>query len=942
MVAVDRGSLARSLAKAVVDLCDLKVASAIKGVIDATGAFKHDKPGEPTAEEGARLLLQRAAYAAAVRVIQAQARKAPVLAAEADPREIEAALTGVATAAELELTAAAFADPESWPAFTALLDLFDRLTKAGGVDEQTRPLLRRAFADALPLALAGEWTDRERAGDYRALKAELERRTPFDDAAQRALDWRAYRDRLIRAVDAPLRTLAPELIRCSLTDLYVPLRAMVGDPDGPEARGRRGGDGAKRRILWLDEALYGWATRPNPAPTDAFRVLSGEPGAGKSSACAMLAARLAGEGRRVLLVPLARLSIVGDSRIELTRHLTAELGHDALDHARRHDGEPLVLILDGLDELAKAGQGATALLGGFVGQLSGEIGTINRDGVRIRLLLAGRPGAATATDAIVRGDARLHVLRYTIPRDDYSRFDDKSLAGLDQRKDWWRHFDPVNGMPVSLERNDPHIDSLTEQPLLNWLLAQILSLESPKKATTLGGVHDLYSRLFGHVLRRAHRRTDGDGSSEAIDAAGRDRLERMLEEVAVAAWHAGGDRAVPLPAVEKRLQEAGLGGELERVSKDRDHALTALLDSFFCRAHQGTDHRVVEFTHKSFGQFLIARRIVREVEGIHRRLEGGGDADDALGCLSRWLKLCGPTSMDHAVFDFLRQEVFAAWNAERDVAAWRLTLAPLFTTCMTEGMPLPASETRARAVERQTRNAEVSLLAILSAITAATPADLPRVTLPRASLSATLHRLLGTAPEFSVPRRSLNALDLTGVNLRSANLAGANLKDANLTGADLTRADLMGVWLTGADLTRADLIGTNLTSATLWGANLTGADLTRTDLTHANLMGANLTQAKLIGANLAGANLIHANLMGAKLMGADMMDANPMGADMMNADLTRANLKNANLTHTNLIGVNLTGANLAHANLVGADLTRANLAGANLVGAIGKFPRSQP
>lgn len=211
MVLVDRASLARSFQSGGGPV-QAGLRKRHQGVIDTTGAFAPDGPGEPTAAEGAWLLL------------------------------------------------------------------------------------RRAYADALPLALAGEWTDREQAGDYHALKVELERRTPFD-AAQRALDRRAYRDRLIRAVDAPLRTLAPELIRCSLNDLYVPLRAMVGDPDSPESRVRHGEAERKRPILWLDDALYGWATRPNPASTDAIRVLSGEPGAGKSSACAMLAARLAGEGR---------------------------------------------------------------------------------------------------------------------------------------------------------------------------------------------------------------------------------------------------------------------------------------------------------------------------------------------------------------------------------------------------------------------------------------------------------------------------------------------------------------------------------------------------------------------------------------------------------------------------------------------------------------------
>lgn len=861
MVVVAWAILGRVVAKAAVDLAAGNCSEALKGGIDAVTAVAPASSREPTAEEGARLLLQRAAYAATVRVIQAHPRLAPVLAAEADPREIEAALSGFAAAAPLELTAAAFTDPERWPSFPGLLDLFDRVTKAGGVDEETRPLLCRAFAAALPLTMAAEW--RAQGEAYRAVNAAIERPTPFDEAERRALDWRAYRDRLIRAVDTPLRSLAPERIRRSLRDLYVPLRAAPGDPDNPEARVGPRAASRKRRILWLDAALHGWATRQDPAPRDAFLVLSGEPGAGKSSACAILAAQLAAEGRRVLLVPLARLSITGDSRVELSDHVMEELGHDALDHARRHGGEPLVLILDGLDELAKAGQGATALLGGFIGQLANEISVINRDGVRVRLLLAGRPGAASATESIVRAeDARLHVLRYVIPWAERGRFDNQELAGQDQREEWWRRFDPDQGMPESLRCNDPHIVSLTEQPLLNWLLAQILTLEGPETAAKLSNRHELYTSLFDHVLSRAHRREDGDGSNEAIDAAGRERLERMLEEVAIAAWHAGSDRAVPLPVVEARLREAGLAGELDRLSEKRDHALTALLDSFFCRGHQGTEHRVVEFTHKSFGQFLTARRLVREIEAIHQRLGSGSDSEDAVGCLSRWLKLCGPATIDRGIFDFLQEGVQAAATAERKVVAWHGTLVPLFTVCMADGMPLPAGETRGRAVERQTRNAEVGLLAMLSVIIRATGTSLPRVKLPhQADLVPTLHRLFGPPGERSIARQSLNALELT-----KANLLDADLRDV--------------------DLTRANLEGANLMGASLWGATLDGANLRNAALTGADLRGARLLDSNLWGANLSGTDMRGALLMGADLRRSILTDTAQKDTDFTGADLT--------------------------------------------------------
>ncbi|WP_109051907.1 pentapeptide repeat-containing protein [Azospirillum sp. TSA6c] len=926
MVAVERASLVRAFGKVAVDLADLKFASAIKGVIDATGAFKADPKIQPTAEEGAKLLLQRAAYAAAIRIIQAEARNAPVMAAEADSQEIEAAILGATAETSLDLTEIAFTDPERWPGLVALLTRFDWFMRVCAVPDDKRPPIRRAFADALPLALAGEWRNAEREKEYQALRAALEP-TPFDPAAQRSLQWNAYRDRLVKAMDAPLRALNPEKIRCSLNDLYVPLRAAVGDPEAPE---RTNGEPRKRTLVWLDDTLYVWATRTNHAPADRIRVLSGEAGAGKSSACMRLAALLAAEKRRVLLVSLTRLNIAKGSLEELARYLASDLGHDPFNPLPT--GEPLVLILDGLDELAKSGQGATVLLNGFIADLGQRLSEWNRESTRVLLLLAGRPGAtgaAVATGAIGRDDdARLHVLRYNIADDDCYGYEPQNLANLDQRSDWWHSFDPVGGMPEPLKRDDPHIDSLTEQPLLNWLLAQILTEEGPERAATISGVHDLYTRLFGHVLDRIHRRHPGDGSTEAIDPV-RARLEQMLEEVAVAAWHAGTDRAVPLSAVERRLEENKLSKELRRLSDNTDAALTTLLDSFFCRAHQGMEYRLVEFTHKSFGQFLTARRVVRLMPSMPDTQDVDRYMTEA--ALRKWLELCGPAVMDWATYGFLSAQVAAeADRSPLEVTRWRNALSSLLVECLETGMPMPDGVKRSRDSERLVRNAEIAMLcAVASAFSVSVEKSDPIFINPTI-LAATLHRLSGPMMEWSVARDTLHIFDLSGTDLMGLNLTRANLIGAKLRGANLTRADLMGAKLTGADLRDTDLTHVDLTHADLRDATLMRADLTSAALTRADLMGAGLNRVTLVDADL-----IRANLTNADLAGADLRDADLTGADLRNTDLTGADLRGtilmrADLTYATLTRANLTGADLRRADLTGANLTGADLTGANL------------
>ncbi|TWA69007.1 pentapeptide repeat protein [Azospirillum brasilense] len=898
-IIVDKKKLAIALGKVGLNAAAGNIVEAVKDLIDAADAFTRDGPGDATAEDGARLLLQRGAYTAAIRSIQRFAREAPLLAAEADPREIEAELARHTANTPLELTGAAFSDPDRWPALSVVLDAFAGWQRVCRVPEEHRETMRLAFSEDFVLALAAELRDPSREADYRAMLTEVTRQTPLDAAAQRALNWQAYRARLVEAVHRPLRSLDPETIpHFSLHDLYVPLRASVGEPPAPEHR--RKGD-PLIPIRWLDDELDEWIERADAH--DAVRVLSGEPGAGKSSACAMLAARLARKGRRVLLVPLGRLNYRGDAGTELSHFLKEELGHDALEGIRSDRGPPLLLILDGLDELAKAGQGAQMLLSGFVGNLGHVWSEWNRDGLRVLLLLTGRPGAANAMEPIARADgARLHVLRFCIDEHRREWFSPDELAALDQRSAWWKRFGRTEGLPTFLRQDNTHLTSLTEQPLLNWLVAQILKLEGEERAATIDGVHDLYTRLFGHVLDRAHRRGDSP-PPEAVDALDRVNLQRMLEEVAVAAWHAGGDRTVPFPVVQDRLKMAGLDGHLDRLKEQRDEALSSLLDSFFCRAHAGQEHRAVEFTHKSFGQFLTARRIVREVGTIHRKLEPDGDQRDVLDGLRRWLALCGPAVMDYDLLSFLRSEVACkaqgGASTSDDVAGWRHTLARLFEDCVRMGMPLPEESFRARDAERRTRNAEAALLAALDATVSATLAPSERSVIRlelegeenTTRVTLTLHRLLGPATDWSIAYACLSCLNLTGADLRYADLTGANLTGTNLTDASLMGADLGYADLTNANLTDADLTDANLTDADLTGACLTRADLTRADMRRADLTGADLTDAALTGADLrradlTGANLTDANLTDADLRRADLTDSNLTGVDLTHADLT--------------------------------------------------------
>lgn len=680
------------LTKVGIDLLNFEVGSALKELVDAVLELR--RPPETAIDAGAALglLIRRAAAEAAVTVFR-DFRHVAMAAGAVSAAELAAQLR----AAQLPLPALeqkTFAAPQSWAAVPELERLFAGWLAACRIPEERRGEMARAFAAELPFALRGEWLHAENARDYRALVAALDRDSPFDKAADDEGRWRDYRAKLAADIRQPLRSIAPDVIpRLALEQLYVPLRAVWREPKKEHER-----EAGKGRLTYLHDALADWIAAADPA--DWVRVVTGGPGSGKSSACRMLAADLARQGRRVLLVPLGRVEYAREAVAALEKWALETLGHDPLNRETLRVGEPVMLILDGLDELVKTGKVGEDIVRNFVTELHQRARNLNENGLRVLLLLVGRPLAAEQGRQLAsKPQAWLEAQPFVI---DASRLDDPDEIGeIDQRDDWWRKFGR-DGLPENLRR-DGRLRDVTAQPLLNWLLAQVLKLNADED---IGGVHGLYERLLKEVLRRSHR----DTVSEAADALADGEMARLLEEVAVAAWH-DGDRSVKLSTIRDRLTAPGLKAALEKLCrKDENAAIETVLDSFFCApVNGGAEQRVFEFTHKSFREFLTVRRLLREVKRISDFL----NADNGYGLeqpLRDWFALCGPTEMTEDLLTALRDAAAALDFAiiEQYAAAMRTLL--LHTSH--HGFPLPQKgDWNTKELDRQARNAEEALLA---------------------------------------------------------------------------------------------------------------------------------------------------------------------------------------------------------------------------------------
>ena len=179
-------------------------------------------------------------------------------------------------------------------------------------------------------------------------------------------------------------------------------------------------------------------------------------------------------------------------------------------------------------------------------------------------------------------------------------------------------------------------------------------------------------------------------------------------------------------------EAAGLTKQLTSFEQGAEAGATSLLAAFYFRysVNNEGDEQAFEFTHKSFGEYLVSRRLVRAVSTLHRlrvRHEGQDpeyereEGIDKRTALLRWVEVTGQNPLEANAFSFLKRQLqLEARDGEVDVpqvSSWQMTLAELISDVQMNDMPmeqLPAAGSFARQVV-WARNAEEALLAVHAA-----------------------------------------------------------------------------------------------------------------------------------------------------------------------------------------------------------------------------------
>jgi len=119
--------------------------------------------------------------------------------------------------------------------------------------------------------------------------------------------------------------------------------------------------------------------------------------------------------------------------------------------------------------------------------------------------------------------------------------------------------------------------------------------------------------------------------------------------------------------------------------------VTRLLAAFFFRQYgqRSSGDPTFVFTHKSFGEYLTARRVVRAIDRVNRELEsryqnpdGGWDEREAL---KHWAQICGPSAMSPYLHPFLLNEM--KLRPVEQIVEWQTRQSKLFRYMLRHGKP---------------------------------------------------------------------------------------------------------------------------------------------------------------------------------------------------------------------------------------------------------------
>jgi uncharacterized protein YjbI with pentapeptide repeats len=812
---------------------------------------------------------------------------------------------------ELEISTDFFKFPREIPLVSVIVEVFEKWLQQFGITEVQAQMIAGRFPAYFTFALNKEW--RERAKDYTKIQDALN--TPFSPAIARERGWMIYWAWLQKQLDKPMFAEA-----FGLNQVYVPLRSYYESEIQKKESDRVNVLIYERTVVDLGEELERWLQSKDR--NDPFRVITGSPGSGKSSFAKMFAARQAELNRHVLFVPLQSFNPMEDLIESLGKFVKEDglLAENPLDPDFRETS--LLVIFDGLDELAKQGKVAAAVAQQFVDEIIRTTQRLNQEETRLQVIIIGRDLSIQEAESKFRNPKQiLHLLPYILTNEDRNEkdvqyIDRQNLLSADQRQEWWLKYAKAKGkdytgLPTELSANN--LRPITAQPLLNYLIA--LSYEGKRIDFSQDlNLNTIYADLLESVYERRYEKS---GIHKTIAEIDKERFIGVLEAIAIACWHGNG-RTATVAEIEKQCDSCGLKETLHQFQqgeKNDQSSVTRLLAAFYFRESndlRGNEH-TFEFTHKSFGEYLTARRLVLELQLLYeelaekeRNFRKGIDKQEAL---KRWASICGATVIDEYLFHFILDEI--KLKEIDDIRNWQKMLCGLIECMLECGMPMESLGLISFSeMNRQAINAELALLSVLNVCGKVTK-ELSNIRwqTPK-SFQFWISRLCEVQANYdrfslyieiswlNLEKCDLSCLALSQINFEHTSFCEANLHRANISYTSFHSCKFLQADLSESQISWTEIYSSDFKKVRLNRAFVSHTEINDSDFQEANLVEINICRTEINNSNFKEVNLSESDISYTEINRSDFKNTDMGNSVMLFVDANSSDFENANFIDT--------------------------------------------
>ncbi len=654
-------------------------------------------------------------------------------------------------------------------------------------------------------------------------------------------------DRLTNYLKTEIATKPQEKVfteEFAFKDIYIPLEAEVLEKNGLSSNSSHS----------IDLEYWGRRTLLDEGQGDQVMFVEGGPGRGKNVFCRMFADWVRQNLHPLwtpVLIRLRDLEKYQDSFADtLLAGIKADFAHQDPDWLINPETR-FLFLLDGFDELRLEGTAS-----GGLEKFLKELGKFQKEchqqpHMGHRFLVAGRPLALQGIEKFLPPNLkRVRIL----PLDESLQYKWLSKWALQTNQNKTEDFQNFLSNP----RCPQQVKELAQEPLLLYLLAAMhrdgkLKVEDFAVISSTRAKILIYEQSLAWVLSRQH----SNWLHQDIQG-----LRRILSESALCIIQSGGESACWL-TIEERIKADDGAFELvwQATEQQKPSTLKNALTSFYLQPAEDDKVNSVEFTHKSFGEFLYADRLKESLEdwtrpGIKRQqfyvsqeqlnweiydlLGYGGLTPEIVEYLGELLA---------ASKDFYPVKLFHRLN--KFYTHW-------FKGKFIDGPPENFPQKKRRELKEQgieIGQRQIDVYAGLNVIILLLELNRCLQKQRNSETKIAFYPCGKKGTEDFDRFRLLRIISYSHcvevgaflkIVMAKSFLPGVNLDHANLSNVYCRNADLSKVSLSNAYLRNA-----NLNQAILREANLSYGFLGGVDLSGANLEGANLSNADLRGANLA-------------------------------------------------------------------------------------------